>query len=508
MRKLNGRFLGILGVSAFALALAVLAIGLGLWWSRGSTPDPLVLSREAFERGQIGKALSLASEAVQSRPGDARAREMKEKVLARLTQSSRLAPAKPPSEKAAARAALAAGRADQAISELRSILAQGPDREASWLLSRAFLQKRDVAAARSAIQDSARFGTDDPTIPEPAPYVGASRCQPCHEQKYRTQRASGHGQSLASGPDVALIPFPDARFQDPDSPRVSYAFHQEGTSVTLDSQIGGTSYPGTVTYAVGSGTHGLSVVVEDEQARARLARVSLFLHKTKLDLTASVPRGVFDDRQYLGRPLDQVALGACLSCHTTALIRSGPHGGFTQLERGIGCERCHGPGDHHIKAVEANLDDLAIARFRRASPQRTFKLCAQCHMPLPNDPLSPGDPALVRQQALTLPMSRCFTSSGGALSCVTCHDPHQDAETNHAHYERICLDCHSSTEKRGAPMPAGASAEGRRASVCPVNAARDCIACHMAKVEIPDEHASYTDHHIRIHRAAAGPGGG
>jgi formate-dependent nitrite reductase cytochrome c552 subunit len=33
--------------------------------------------------------------------------------------------------------------------------------------------------------------------------------------------------------------------------------------------------------------------------------------------------------------------------------------------------------------------------------------------------------------------------------------------------------------------------------VCPINPGKNCISCHMPKVEDPSRHARFTDHHIR-----------
>jgi hypothetical protein len=59
-----------------------------------------------------------------------------------------------------------------------------------------------------------------------------------------------------------------------------------------------------------------------------------------------------------------------------------------------------------------------------------------------------------------------------------------------AFYDAKCLACHVSS-------PAEAKTEARSASACPV-AARDCVTCHMPKVELPEMHAQFTDHWIRI----------
>jgi hypothetical protein len=166
-------------------------------------------------------------------------------------------------------------------------------------------------------------------------------------------------------------------------------------------------------------------------------------------------------------------------------------------DHGIGCERCHGPGDHHVRAVESGFDQLAIARPKLATPARRLKLCAQCHST--DGVIPPADPRFIRFQATTLPYSRCVSESGGRLDCVACHDPHRDVETNSAHYEIRCLACHG--EKRGPEVSApGVRVEAVAASQCKVNVSNGCITCHMPKVEKIMPFMSFTDHHIRVHR--------
>ena len=88
------------------------------------------------------------------------------------------------------------------------------------------------------------------------------------------------------------------------------------------------------------------------------------------------------------------------------------------------------------------------------------------------------------------------------MSCVTCHDPHRDADPNPATYEARCLSCHGSgppeppKANRHPPIAAG---EIRRVP-CPVNPTAGCVTCHMPKVEGAAPHASFTDHRIRIHK--------
>jgi hypothetical protein len=187
--------------------------------------------------------------------------------------------------------------------------------------------------------------------------------------------------------------------------------------------------------------------------------------------------------EWLGKTLNGDELRRCVDCHTTAPRAAQSDAGTLAGDRGIGCERCHGPGGNHLKAVAAGLTDLAIARPKLVSGEPIVRLCGRCHSPK-GRMVSPSDPTSVRFQATTLTWSRCYTKSQVQLDCVTCHDPHRDAETSHAVYEAKCLQCH------------GPAATPH----CSINSTRDCIGCHMPAVRDAIPHSTFTDHHIRVHR--------
>ncbi len=191
--------------------------------------------------------------------------------------------------------------------------------------------------------------------------------------------------------------------------------------------------------------------------------------------------------------MPEKSLHQCLNCHTTwfraALPNPSLPGGPEAGDRGIGCERCHGPGLNHVKAVESGFAEPAVAVTRDTPPARLLKSCNECHAS--NGTVDPGDPEFTRVQGTTLQFSRCFTGSGGAIHCATCHDPHRGLDTNRSHYEAKCLGCH--------PAPAARSPNHAGPKACPVNPGSGCIDCHMPKVHDATFQARFTDHHIRVH---------
>jgi formate-dependent nitrite reductase cytochrome c552 subunit len=203
----------------------------------------------------------------------------------------------------------------------------------------------------------------------------------------------------------------------------------------------------------------------------------------------------------LGLPLGADEVRNCLACHTTDFRASRDQVGPTASEPGIGCERCHGPGGNHLKAIALGFPDPAIARPKRATAEQVTRLCAECHGPSTRA-IRPGDPNAVRFQGTTLTWSRCYQESRGGMSCVTCHDPHHDADRRPATYEAKCLACHpartspETPDGANLPSPTGQA----RGAPCPVNPSGGCVTCHMPATRSALPHTTFTDHHIRPHR--------
>src|SRR5205807_6391183 len=55
-----------------------------------------------------------------------------------------------------------------------------------------------------------------------------------------------------------------------------------------------------------------------------------------------------------------------------------------RIPEGIDCQRCHGPGREHVKAVNAGEPAqkirAAILNPKRLEPERQLEVCMQCHL--------------------------------------------------------------------------------------------------------------------------------
>jgi tetratricopeptide (TPR) repeat protein len=402
--------------------------------------------------------------------------------------------------------------------EARVILEQplsgggGMDREAHWLLSRAWLQQGRIAEATAALGRSGSFRAEHPLIPEPAPYLGSARCVECHREIGRAYRRTRHARTFHHGAGLDALPMPESPLTDPDVPEVTLAFRRDGPRIRVETRGSNQVLRAVVEYAFGTPERYVTMIGRDDAGEYRGLRLSFYRTadgsgwgRTSGDAGSPDPH-----ERIRGRPIDvRDGVVRCLVCHVTRprdfREPPPPDAGPEAADTAIGCERCHGPGADHVAAIAADWSDRAIAVARaEILPAATINTqCVDCHTVDFRSVIrsNPADPRFVRSPGFTITFSRCYTESEGRLSCLTCHDPHREAEHTASFYEAKCLSCHSA----GQLGPDASPADGtRQVRACPVDPTRGCLDCHMPKVPVPDLHTRLTDHYIRI-RSRPGP---
>jgi tetratricopeptide (TPR) repeat protein len=378
------------------------------------------------------------------------------------------------------------------------------DPEAAWLASRSALQQKQFERFKTEFARSGSYRVANPLIPEPAVYTGAAKCGSCHAEISRAYAQTRHWQTFHHGAELLSLPRPASPLADPANSSVTHTFVLDGTKLKVKSDVEDRIYEVVVDYAFGTKDRYLTMVGRDGDGGARALRLSYFNDPpiSGWGRTAGDVGTVADAQSLRGQvvPLRDGVV-RCLQCHVTnprefrepEQIGRGPEA----ADAGIGCERCHGPGGNHAAAVELDLADHAMVNVGHETGETAMRQCRDCHVVGDaTEIMNRREESIwVRSPGLTLTFSRCYTESSGALSCLTCHDPHRVSERSASHYERKCLGCHTA---EGTGTGAGLKSD-TKSKACKVNPTRDCLNCHMPKVPMPVLHTSLTDHYIRVH---------
>lgn len=364
-------------------------------------------------------------------------------------------------------------------------------------------------------------GTSTPLAPRRQDYVGSEVCAECHAEIARTYAEHAMGRSLGAVSDVPVLETDgdQSEFTPPGNRtyRVERTpegiFHHEIGQDASGALLYDQRVP--VHYAIGSGTRGRSYLT-NRDGLLMMSPLGWYAGGERWDLSPG-----YHPQSH--QRFDRQVSDGCLACHA-GRMNSRPHEPNTYvaaqpfLEQSIGCERCHGPGETHVRhrRGETDVADL-IVNPTTLDPLRQNAICNQCHLQgtrrmtrvgRSEFDFRPGDlltdiwnvnvghekkggeadfPAVTQSQQLL--ESACFRGSR-ALVCTTCHDPHRSIAPadRAAYFSERCQSCHRDN------TPCAAEAE--------VRAGQSCIACHMPRLATSNvPHTSQTDH--RIPRIAA-----
>jgi hypothetical protein len=356
------------------------------------------------------------------------------------------------------------------------------------------------------IRDVRLLDLDRPFPPEgryPSdPYVGPRACAECHPDEFALYSRSGHAQTLNPPRRRAIARRLDGTtVADPELDGVQWSYRYRDGQLYIRREARDRVDEGIAEYAFGSGRHGLTFVnlIDPGTPKILEHRLSYYTQQQALGLTAG-----HDERP---RPPDVTRIGRvpppadarrCFGCHSTQTsARDDRPIDEETLIPNVSCERCHGPGRAHVQAARRGASDVELQlpfgpdRFTADS---LLTLCGTCHRH-PSGSNSggsrPDDLRLVRFQPVGIIESRCFRESGGAFSCVTCHDPHARPSSDRASYLEVCLPCHGGTGSADRATALGAP--------CRVAPRGDCVDCHMPRVLL-GRNVRLTDHWIRVRR--------
>jgi Flp pilus assembly protein TadD len=390
----------------------------------------------------------------------------------------------------------------------------------------------------------------DPRLTFPTPYrnvhpdvkyVGDRACADCHVEQCDSYRHHPMGQALAPLAAATPIERYDPAARDPFAAsglhyevrrRQDRVWHHEWAAgpdgqVLAESDV-------EAHFAIGSGARARSYAI-DRDGYLFQSPVTWYPERQRWDLSP----GYEVVNRHFARPIGPT----CLFCHsnyadyvphTVNRFRQPIFQGYA-----IGCERCHGPGELHVRRREAGeavagLDDTIVNPARLEHSLREA-VCQQCHIQGEQRILCRGRADFDYRPGLPLHLflmdfidgrdqrggdkfvssveqvmaSRCYRASREPkkLGCISCHDAHRHPapEEKVAHYRKNCLQCH--TDRSCSLSPAERRARSPEDS---------CIACHMPRTGSEVSHTMITDHSVprrppgptpsgMAHRSTPGP---
>lgn len=328
-------------------------------------------------------------------------------------------------------------------------------------------------------------------------FVGTAVCAECHAHRVATQQTNAMAHAAARAADAEVL-----RQHDTLSFRVG-PYHEEiltkgdKSVLTVTTSDNAASFSAELLWAFGIGHMGQTYVYEKNGSFYE-SHLSFFASSQDLNVTpGQSPATPGNIEDAAGRRMPQTESQRCFACHTTASVTKNQFDVKGAMV-GVTCEACHGPGATHVAAMKSDTPQQGaqtILNPRHLDPVTSVDFCGACHRTW-EDVVTNGLIGVgvlnARFAPYRLENSKCWSKPDSRLTCVACHDPHQPLEHDSTSYDSRCLQCHVNQlgAKPTVDYPGAA---------CPVST-KNCVTCHMPKIESPIQHSSFTDHWIRIVR--------
>ncbi|MEO1436069.1 MAG: tetratricopeptide repeat protein [Bacteroidota bacterium] len=353
-------------------------------------------------------------------------------------------------------------------------------------------------------------------------YVGMNQCRACHQNIYETFIETGMGRSFdhASKAKSDAVFDKHALVYDEELDFYYKPYWDGDTLVIKEFRLSGTDTvhqrEERISYIIGSGQHTNSHLI-NENGYVYQAPITFYTQDQKWDLAPGFEDGANSRFQ-------RIIATECMTCHNHLPEHvEGSQNKYTEVPRGIECERCHGPGEIHVREKLAGniVDTSKYVDYTIVNPanlpvELEIDICQRCHLQgtavlkagkdffdfrpgmhlaevmnvfLPRYTNS-HDKFIMASQADRMRLSDCFKLSD--MSCTTCHNPHESVKLSSVDkYNNICQSCHDKVDQK--PV----CTENAKALAAENN---NCVNCHMPKrgsIDIP--HVRITDHNIAIH---------
>jgi hypothetical protein len=293
-------------------------------------------------------------------------------------------------------------------------------------------------------------------------------CAECHQGHTHGFLATAHARTAqVATPDSILGPLVQPANQVQTAhPGFTLETINRNSQIVHQVRTGAAGLPQPlevpIAFVIGSGNHGQSYLAwhGDQLCQTPLS----FLTEAKR--WGNSPGVYRDGTADFARP----ATSRCLDCHNTWFAQA--PGSVNRYDKeqailGVTCVRCHGPARDHVKyhrQFPNERQPQEIVNPRNLSRERANEVCAQCHsgggeLKRPAFTYKPGEP-LEKWLALNLEAddpgnddphaanqlgrlmrSRCYQQSG-TLTCMDCHDLHEQERGRTELFSNRCQNCH------------------------------------------------------------------
>ncbi|MDA5558447.1 multiheme c-type cytochrome [Shimia sp. MMG029] len=389
-----------------------------------------------------------------------------------------------------------------------------------------FVALVSLALATEAVAQTANASDQAGAAYAPA-YVGSETCVSCHEGETEAWQASHHAQAWRMPSDAVLIGAFQGEVFEHDGMRAQFDTLEGARTVTVREKDGvETVY---TLHSVG-GTFPLQhLILETGLGRLQSFDVVWDVQEKRwFHLYPEQDLPPQDAYHWSGAYKNWNA--RCAECHATGFEKNydfqRKRYASTQVEIGVGCEACHGPGQAHLDLVagqpeahyQVALTDWGFSADM-SEPQAAMEQCAGCHArreafgdgnPLPGTAfadaynlamLRPGQYHADGQILDEVYVYGSFLQSKmhqQGVTCANCHTPHSGELL--AEGDAICTQCHSEAGNPDFPTlkltdyqspPHTHHAEGSEGA--------QCVNCHMTD-QVYMGNDWRRDHNFRVPR--------
>lgn len=347
-----------------------------------------------------------------------------------------------------------------------------------------------------------------------ATYGGSPSCKDCHEEAYKLWENSHHG--LAE------------RMMDPVLEAAAFQSHfnkiRHGSQVSSVTNNNGTyeihtlGLSGRIERFVPKRVLGVNplrqFIVPKERGIFQVTELAFDPnHPDWFNVYGNEDRRPGEWGAWTGRGMTWNTM--CAACHNTRLRKNYNPADDSyrtaMVERGVGCESCHGPMADHNAWQAAHPKQEGDPTIKKLSREQMFNVCSTCHSrraELTGD-FKPGD-SYFDHHSLTIPdETDLFYPDGqirdedfeltaflgsrmhaSGVRCIDCHEPHAGKVRISGNY--LCLVCHAAENPPAPKIDINTHSHhkiGERGD--------SCVGCHMPQTVYMQRHSRH-DHGFSV----------